>query len=280
VGDIVGYGTGGSFKRSMFTYDWYGLLVARVPLLWGFVRSEHLVLLPVMAFGIWRGMRSRPAQRDMTIYLLSLATCTALFVMNYDVPDVIDFCIPLFMALAVFLGIGLDAAVESARRRWPDDPRVVRCMAVGLVGLVTAVAGVDYSGSSHRGDRADARRVERLIRVAGSGAVLLTDDYQDSEYVWYYLLGEGDAAQHDLALANQVRPGQVDEYLERRTGPVEHAASQTGRSDPPLYTATPHQALTLAARGLTLTEVAPSVWRVGERPHRDETNRRSRRASV
>jgi 4-amino-4-deoxy-L-arabinose transferase-like glycosyltransferase len=266
-GDVLGYVTGGEFKDSMFIFSWYGLLVGRVPMLFRFLRHEYFLLLAPMAVGVWQGVwrASSPARRDVAVHLFLLGLLSAFYVLNYDVPDVIVFCLPLFLVLAVFLGVALDAGVTWLEQRRPadDDRRRTRlAVAGGLAGLVAVVGLVDYGRSSQRGTTADADRIERALAAAGTGAVLLTDDYGDSEYLWYYLLGEGLGEERDLALANQVKPAQVAQYFSAGTGPVAAAALEVEVVDPPLYTATAHQAVTLADHGLGIAEVAPSVWRV------------------
>jgi hypothetical protein len=271
-GDVLGYVTGGRFKDSMFNYSWYGLLVARVPLWFRFLRTEFFLLLVPMAYGIYQGLRATDrAQRAVAVHLLSLAVFTSIYVMNFDVPDVIVFFLPLFLAAAVFLGLALEAAVAGALRRWPDDHRVPQGVAVGLVALVAVVALVDYQRASQRGTVRDAHRIERALATVDDGSVLITDDYHDSEFFWYYLLGEDLGDEHDLALAHLVKPAQVEQYFTRRTGPVAVAALEVDRSDPALYTASAHQAVTLAARGLTVTEVAEDVWRIGPDPTETST---------
>jgi hypothetical protein len=263
-GDVLGYVTGGDFKDSMFIFSWYGLLVGRVPMLFRFLRHEYFLLLVPMALGAWRGLfrASSPARRDVAVHLLLLGALSGFYVLNYDVPDVIVFALPLFLVLAVFLGTALDAGVTWVGGRWPDERRTRLAVNGGLAGLVAVVALVDYGRSSQRGTTLDAERIERAIDAAGTGAVLLTDDYGDSEYFWYYLLGEGLGAERDLVLANQVKPGHVAQYFAAGTGPVAVAAAAVEGADPPLYTATPHQAVTLGGHGLTVSEVAPGVWRV------------------
>jgi hypothetical protein len=137
---------------------------------------------------------------------------------------------------------------------------------VALIVLVMGVWATDYSRANQRDNRDDARRTEHLVKAAGNDAVLLTDDYHDSEYTWYYLLGEGWGDRHNLALANQVTPSELRAYYARRTGPVALAANRVGLARPPLYTGTAHQALILAGHGFAVTDVAPSVWKVGPVP--------------
>lgn len=263
-GDVITYLTGGRFKDSMFNYSWYGLLVARVPLLFRFVREEYVVLLVPIVLGIGRGLQQADrARRDVAIHVLLLGVFTAIYVLNFDVPDLIVFCLPMFLALAVFLGLGLDAVVDWATERWPDDRRVMPAVATTLAALVAVVFVVDYGRASQRGNVDDKRRIETALDAIGRDAVLLTDDYHDSEFIWYYLLAEDLGHERNLSLANQVTPAQVKAYLTAGQGLVALAANRVeGIHDPPLYTASPRQAWALIAAGLTLTEVAPSTWRV------------------
>lgn len=263
-GDVLNYATGGDFKDAMFIFSWYGLLVGRVPLLADFVFTEYSVLLAPIALGMWHGLRlASPALRDVVVHVGLLAVFQSVYVMNYDVPDLIVFCLPLFLALAVFLGLGLDAAVGWVGQRWPADRRVPYGVAAGLVGMVAVFGLVDYRRSSQRGTVHDAERIERAVDTVPDGTVLLTDGYHDSEYIWYFLLGEGLGDERDLALANQVTPENVRQWLTSRSGPVAAAANEVdGSAEPPLYTASPTQAVALTEAGLTVTEVAEDVWQV------------------
>jgi len=269
IGDVVHYVTGGDFKDSMFVFSWYELLVVRVPLLLNLLWQEFSLLLVPTAIGIHRGLRApSAAQRAVAVHLGCLAVGTSFYVLNYDVPDLVVFCIPLFFALAVFLGLGLDAGLRWVEeRRAGSGPVVSAGVPAALAALVLVVGLVNHSEASQRGNVGDAERIERAIDTAGDGAVLLTDDYHDSEYFWYYLLGEGLGEQRNLALAHLVLPDQVAEYFTGRSGPVALAATSVrGRIDPLIYTATPHQAEALAGRGLTVTPVADDVWRITPGP--------------
>ena len=81
-------------------------------------------------------------------------------------------------------------------------------------------------------------------------------DSRDSEFVWYYLLGEGLGDERRLRLGNMVAPGRVRRYLDGSGLPGIAPAGL------PVYTATPQQARDLRAEGLDVTEVAPGAWRV------------------
>lgn len=263
-GDVLEYASGGDFKGSMLGFSWHEVLVKRVPLLLDFARQEFLLLLVPIVVGLWSGLWARSsARRDVAVSLFCLAAGTSLFVMNYDVGDLVVFCIPLFFSLAVFLGLGLDASYAWLRSRAPGAAWIPWALTGGLAAVVMLTGLGNYSKASQRGNVADGARIERALDAVDDSSVLLTSDYHDSEYIWYFLLGEDLGDTRDLALANQVHPGDVLRYLTDRSGPVAVAARRvTGRADPPLYTATPSQATALEEAGLTITPIAEDVWRV------------------
>jgi hypothetical protein len=264
LGDVAGYVTGGDFKDAMFAFGPRALLVDRVPLVLDYLGLEYGVLLVPMAAGIVRGLWRLPAApRAVAVQLALLAVGTAVYVLNYDVPDLVVFFLPLFFPLAVFLGIGLEGAVRWLEARPWASPWALRAGAGALAVLVVLFAAGNRSGSSQRGEVAVAEQTERAIDAAGSDAVLLTDDYNDSEYLWYYLLGEGLGEERNLVVADQVTPGEVADYFSSASGPVAVAAESLHVPAPALYTGARRQARDLAEQGLAVTPLDDGVWRVG-----------------
>ena len=267
LGDLAGYVTGGDFKDAMFAFGPRALVVDRVPLVLDYLGLEYSVLLVPMAAGIGRGLWRLPAgQRAVAVHLALLAVGTAVYVLNYDVPDLVVFFLPLFFPLAAFLGIGLEGAARTLEARPRASPWALRAGAGALAVLVVLFAAGNRSGSSQRGEVAVAERTERAIDAAGSDAVLLTDDYNDSEYLWYYLLGEGVGDERNLVVADQVTPGEVADYFSSASGPVAVTARSLGVIAPALYTGARRQARDLAERGLAVTQLGGGVWRVGPTP--------------
>lgn len=267
LGDLAGYVTGGDFKDAMFAFGPRALVVDRVPLVLDYLGLEYSVLLVPMAAGIVRGLWRLPApQRAVAVHLALLAVGTAVYVLNYDVPDLVVFFLPLFFPLAAFLGIGLEGAARWLEARPWGSPWALRAGAGALAVVVVLFAAGNRSGSSQRGEVAVAERTERAIDAAGSGAVLLTDDYNDSEYLWYYLLGEGIGDERNLVVADQVTPDEVADYFSSASGPVAVAAGSLGVSAPALYTGARRLARDLAERGLAVTPLGDGVWRVGPTP--------------
>ena len=252
LGDIVGLVTGGHFRQHMFAFGPGELVRDRVPMFGRLLRSELGVLLVPAVYGAVRAIRG--PHRAVAVHLLSLGVLAAAYALNFDVLDVFVFFLPCYLVLAVFLGIGLDGAVE-----WAQGQRRLRVAGLAALAAIPVITGaVNYPKASLRGEVGDAHRIERAIDAAGTDAVLITDNYADSEYVWYYLLGEGLGAERHLKLANQLRPRDVEAYFDRHRG----ALARVARPGTPIYTATTHQAWALAYEGLTVTQVADNVWRI------------------
>ena len=256
LGDVVEMVTGGRFRSQMFAFTPGELVRDRLPMFGRFLRGELGVLVVPALYGVWGGLRSagHPTRRAVAVHLLVLGLLAAGYALNFDVLDVFVFFLPCYLVLAVFLGMGAEALVGRLPARVPMRP----FGAVALAAVPVIMGLVNYPRASQRGTLADAHRIERAIEAAGTDAVLITDNYADSEYVWYHLLGEGLGAERDLRLGHQLRPGEVVRFFEGRGGPLARAAGP----GTPIYTATAQQADDLDAAGLTVTEVADEVWRI------------------
>lgn len=251
-GDVWRMVTGGDFRDAMFIFGPRALLDLRLPmfarLAW---REVSLLALPA-CLGVWRTLRAAGWRRHVAVHLLLLALAATVYALEFGVEDVFVFFLPLWLVVAVFLGLGVEALAGASGRSGAAR------LAAGalLVAVPVGLAVANFPEADRSDDTAHARRIERLIATAGDDALLVADNYRDSEFVWYYLLGEGLGDRHNLLLGNQLAPAGVRRYLEGNHLP---AIAPAGR---PVYTATPSQAVALADAGLSVTEVAPEVWRV------------------
>lgn len=256
---------GGEFKDEMWGFSVFEYLEHRVPLLGQIVGAEYLLLQAPIAYGIWRGVRLEGPRRDISVHLFSLGVLSTVFATNYDVHDVEVFFLPLLFVLAVFLGLGLEAAIHRFHTHYPGQERI----AWGVVGMLMAIplttGLVDYRRASQRGNDDDAARVERAVDVAGRDALIVTPDYAETQYVAYFLLTEDLGEERNLAVVGRhgVTVKQVKRFLRGGGGPVAAAAAQVeGVERPALYTASPDQAEDLDDGGVDVTEVAEDVWRI------------------
>jgi Protein of unknown function (DUF2723) len=253
--DVRDVATGGPFRDAMFTFGPGELVDQRLPMLarlgW---REVSLLALPA-AFGAWRAVRDGGPRRHVAIHLLLLAVATTAYALEFGVEDVFVFFLPLWLAIVVFLGLGAETVATALGPRLRGVVGVIAAAAVLAVPVTMAV--VNFPEADRSDDTAHARRIERLLDAAGRDALLVTDNYRDSEFIWYHLLGLDLGDRRNLRLGNQLEPEEVFEYLALRR-PLPGIAD----AGLPVYTATTAQARDLRELGLDVTEVADGVWRV------------------
>ena len=259
-GDVLDMVTGGRFRDDMFAFGLRALVVDRLPMLARLAWGEQAVLLALSAAGVVVALRGR--HRPVAVHLLILGTLATVYALGFGVDDVFVFFLPAWLVLAVFLGVGADALAARVAPHLPAGAPGRALAVLALVGVPMAMGLVNYGRASQRGATAVADRMERLVEAAGSDALIVTDNYADSEYVWYHLLGEGLADERDLALGNQVAPSTVVAFVRDGRGRLTRVATP----GTPVFTATENQAEDLAAAGLVPVEVAADVWLVVDGP--------------
>jgi hypothetical protein len=153
--------------------------------------------------------------------------------------------------------------VAGALARRPGSWPLAAGVAVALAAMPLITGIVDYPRSSQRGNVADAGRIERAIDAAGRHAVLITDNYQDSEYLWYHVIGEGLGRRRDLVVSNQLSVDEVVTYFRGgHSRLTTEAGTLTDPGAPRVLTATRAQARALREAGLHVAEVDDGVWEV------------------
>jgi hypothetical protein len=252
VWDMV---TGGPFRDAMFTFGPGELVDTRLPMLARLGWREVSVLALPAAYGAWCALRDGGPRRHVAVHLLLLAMGATIYALEFGVEDVFVFFLPLWLVVSVFLGLGVETMAAALKPRLRG---VVGLVAAALVLAVpVTLAIVNYPRADQSGDTAHARRTERLLDAAGRDALLVTDNYRDSEFVWYYLLGLDLGDRRNLRLGNQMETDEVVAYVVFHRPLPGIAPARL-----PVYTATPAQARALRSAGLTVTEVADEVWRV------------------
>jgi len=247
---------GGRFRSHMMAFPLSEMLTDRVVLLWGYVRRDVGLLLVPAAVGAIVALLGRrgPPVRHVAAGLVLVAVAVVVHALGYEVIDVYVFLLPAYVAVAVLGGLGLD----QVARAWPRARAARLVGAACLVALPLAGALLHYRQASQRGNVADHRYIEHLVTAAPAGSVFITDNYEDSEYVWYFLLGEGLREERRLDIVNQATPQEVADHVWRGRGRL---ASVAGR-DRPVVVVRPHQAAELRKAGLAVEPMPDGGWQV------------------
>jgi hypothetical protein len=174
-----------------------------------------------------------------------------IFALNYGIGDIEPYFIPTFMMTAIFFGIGA-AKIETRVRH------------AGLIALAIPISllAMNLPRVDRSGDVTDARAAEAILASADADAVILSPDYRTSQYLWYYLLGEGRKGERRIYLVHHVRAKEVRDYL--RAGATIPLWEEPGRIPAGLsvYTVGNAWRRELEAEGLEVTAAASPLARV------------------
>ena len=122
-------------------------------------------------------------ERTVGLFLGLCALGTLVFALNYAILDIHVYYIPLYLIATVFLGLGLQAVVEH----WPR----VKWLLPALFLLPVGAAALHFAEMDQSGNVAEARKVEEVLRIAGSNALILVEPRAQARFYQVYLLGEG-----------------------------------------------------------------------------------------
>jgi hypothetical protein len=196
--------TGKGFASHLFAFTPRQMLLERVPVFARLLVREIGFALPVAILGVF-ALGDRALR---TLLVLALLGPLA-FALDHKIPDIEPYFIPVFTVVALFFGIGAWRIEAWLGARAP------RLRHAGVLAWVVPLLSVtqNWSRVDRSGDVADARMAEWILASAGEDAVILSSNYRMSQFLWYYLIGEGQEAERHLYLVHQVRPREVRAYL-------------------------------------------------------------------
>jgi transmembrane protein TMEM260 (protein O-mannosyltransferase) len=171
LGRLWWYVSGGPARGRMLAFSASELISERLPMLGRLLWQNFGPLLAVCGLGV-ATLGRRPENRFL---LLALGGPLA-FALGYDIPDVFVYFLPVYLVLAVYLGVGLDRLAS----------RAFLLAVIPLALLAANWREVDQSGNTAR-----AEEIETALTTADRNAVLLAPSRAYSRLVYYYLLAGG-----------------------------------------------------------------------------------------
>jgi len=195
-------GTGIAFRLGLAD-----ILRQRLPVAAGIVwKNISWLLLPAI-FGIFV-----TKNRRLNIFLLLLLVTDLLVVMQLDIPEADGMYLPAFLVMAIFLGF----ALEWLAGQLGKNPR----LAWGLAIVPIFFLWLNYARIDQSEHSLHDQRTKLILRAAGRDALIIADDYENAEYLWYYLLGENLQRRNLFALPDySITAEQVRQYLAGESTP-------------------------------------------------------------
>jgi hypothetical protein len=200
--ELLWYLTGAGFRDLMFAFSPMEVLTQRVPMFVELLWKQFFILLPVALYGLLR-FDDKTFNRFLILAFLG----NAFYAINYDILDIFVYFMPNYLITAIYLGQGL----EAIRTRLPL--RASRLADAVFLALPLLMLAVNYQAVSQRDNTADAQRIEEILQQVERDAVIFSSNYHDSEYLWYYLVGEG-LGSRNIHVLHRYPSEAIQEYLE------------------------------------------------------------------
>lgn len=211
--------SGAQNKAKMFSTPLSEVVRAGVPEFLGGIWRELGPLLILAAAGVFY-LRDRATAR----FLCLCALGTLVFALNYAILDIHVYYIPFYLVVTAFVGLGLQGLMEH----WPR----VKWLGPALFLLPAAAAALHFGAMDQSGNTAEARKVEEVLRLAGSNALILVQPRAQARFYQVYLLGEGMQSRGLFVTGDEAA---VETYLARGGQVVPPSQTVTVPAGLPVY---------------------------------------------
>ena len=247
LAELLAYATGAWFHGSMFSFTPQQVVLERVPLLARELWANCAPLLPAAALGLV-SLKDR-----VTAAFLGLALAGRVaFSLNYDIPDIDVYFLPIYLFTAAAAGVGAERllALPGARR----VPALV-CLALPLgLGLfhwneVEAAKGSD-----------NAQPMRELLEQAPRGALIVAR-YNDYMYLLYFTLVERLGGPL-VFVGNEISAAQIVAYLQENRPIYLAPLRRWAPPGLPVYSTRLELRAELKAAGLHVKMTRPGVFEV------------------
>ena len=196
LGELLDVMRGGRFGGRLFAFGPQTLLFERVPAFLRLIVTE--LSLPGLALGLWGfTLLFRRRRRDAALFVMGAAGVFA-FALNYDIPDIAVFMIPVFVLLWPAVGVGLEACVEAASRWMPAAVAAPLALVLALWPLSR-----NFRVNDHRGRTFEMRYFQALLATLPPRAAIVSESYTVDQMVRYELFGEDYAAQKQIVFSGR-----------------------------------------------------------------------------
>jgi hypothetical protein len=160
-----------------FTFTLREIILERIPILAGYIFREFSIFI---LFSIWGMVYLK--DRTTNVFLGLCILGETLFSLNVNGRETWAFFIPVYIVLAIYLGIG----IEDIFSRIHKYPKLV----MASLFLPVFFLGLNYQRMDQSQHVLHARMVEKVLATIPHDSVIIVDEYDSACFFWYYLIGE------------------------------------------------------------------------------------------
>lgn len=201
------YISGAQYKSRMFSFSISQVFSDRIP--WFIIQTlkECGLLIPAAIYGAVK--LKKPA---IHYFLLLAFLGNAVYAVNYNINEIFVYLIPNYLIIAIYAGAGLDVILNKIAAKWPGKKASVRTLAIFcIIPLFLLFYNLPKMHRFNSPRYAD--RVERILEIVKSDAVIISPDDYYSQFFWYYLIGEGWEKKNNIYLVHHFNIDEFDAYI-------------------------------------------------------------------
>jgi len=243
------YMTGAQFRSQMFSFSIAQIVFERIPVFTSFFLREYLFLLPVALLGV-----VRLKNKTVNLFLLVSFLGNIFFAINYNIPDIRAYLITNYLIVAIYLAVGLDLIKTAVFR---ND---IALKSILLISIPLISCALNYSKVDQHNNVAVAKEIEAILETVGNNSIIISPNYEYSEYFWYYLIGEGFG--NNVHVMHHFSTEAIKSYICENKSfylPERRMNAPIGLK---VYCINPDHKSALEKAGFMLTEVRRNLYRV------------------
>jgi len=166
----------------IFSFSITQVISERIPLFLGLLLKQYLFLIPVAIFGMFK-----LKNKTVNLFLLLCFLGNMLFMINYNSTEnnMFVFFLPNYLIVAIYLGVGLDSIRTALFRK-----SLIFYSSL-LILIPTILLFANYGKVNQHNNTQVAREIETILETVKKDSIIISPNYDYSEYFWYYLIGEG-----------------------------------------------------------------------------------------
>lgn len=213
------YISGGHYRDHMFSSTAWECLKEKGPeflkTLW---KEFHLLslfgLLGLFAF----------KRRALGIFILCIMIGYSAFIMNYTIPDIAVYYIPIYLFIMILIAKGFWFPLSRMEKPWIPIVKHVLILMVAVSLFLTNIEKNDLSDS-----KGFERRIRHNLDLIASDSVLMLEgwgnNYGTFEGLMYYLYAEN-TRERNIYVVARVSPKRAIDYLKGKAGLFSEAMDQ------------------------------------------------------
>ena len=160
-----------------FTFTFREIILQRIPILLGYILREFSIFI---IFSIWGMLMLK--DRRINLFLGISIIGEILFSININGRETWAFFIPVYILLAIYMGIGIEDVFS----------RILKHSSLVFASLVLPIffLSLNYRVMDQSNRVLHARIVEKVLATLPHDSVIIVDEYDSACFFWYYLIGE------------------------------------------------------------------------------------------